>query len=495
MSAMYKVMLVDDEILDLKGMRTFIPWNELGMEVAAAVNNGFSALEFLENESVDVLVTDVRMPNMTGLELAKQAIDKYERLRVIFVSGYQDFQYIKQAMTLNAFSYVLKPMDDQELVEALQKVRADLDEEKKKVAQELAYHQMVPLLKNEYMLQLLNGESDASTLQKLRDEHGFSALQTPFTIAVLEDDERAGDWVRSYGIRHICKVDANRYALFCEQEDRLTDLIQALQSATIGIGLPVDELEAASVSYRQALEALDLKIFHGKGSIIHYSRVHEREMEHAEHLDIQLDALFEAMSNYELVRIHDELASLYELAGRLRTELAIHSFTMYIIMKLDNHLQAMNESLFELLGFDWKSLDVLESLETIDEINGWLRRKVYELSELLQQKKQRKNWKLIQQMIAYIQERLSENVTLKQVADTFSFSPNYLGQLFKEEMNQNFSEFLISLRMEKAGQLLRETNMKVYEVAEAVGYRYLPYFSRQFKEYYGSSPLEYRRKG
>lgn len=118
---MYKALIVDDEILDLEGMRTFIPWTELGLEVVDAVHNGFEALSVMESESIDVLVTDVHMPGMSGLDLVRKAKELYGRIKVIFVSGYQDFNYVKQAISLHAYNYVLKPMDDTELTEALKK--------------------------------------------------------------------------------------------------------------------------------------------------------------------------------------------------------------------------------------------------------------------------------------------------------------------------------------------------------------------------------------
>jgi len=131
MTAMYKVLLVDDEVLDLEGMRAFIPWTDLGMEVSAAVNNGFDAYEVLERERIDILVTDVRMPNMTGLELTKRGLTLQPHLKVIFVSGYQDFQFVKQALSLQACNYVLKPTDDDELIESLEKIRGELEQRRR----------------------------------------------------------------------------------------------------------------------------------------------------------------------------------------------------------------------------------------------------------------------------------------------------------------------------------------------------------------------------
>lgn len=124
---MYKVLIADDEVLDLEGMRRFIPWSELGLEVVAAVNNGYDACGVLEREHVDILVTDVHMPSMSGLELARKALTRAADIRVVFVSGYQDFHYVKEALALKAYSYVLKPMDDSELADVLLRIREELD--------------------------------------------------------------------------------------------------------------------------------------------------------------------------------------------------------------------------------------------------------------------------------------------------------------------------------------------------------------------------------
>ncbi|MFX3634867.1 MAG: response regulator [Candidatus Pristimantibacillus sp.] len=271
---MYKVLIADDDVLDLEGMRAFIPWMDLGLEVVAAVNNGYAAYDVLKDNKVDILVTDVHMPIMTGLELARKALNMpgCEDLSIIFVSGYQDFNYVKQALELKAYSYVLKPMDDSELIDALNKITKELNQK--------------------------------------RERH--------------------------------------------EVESALRE------------------------SYLQALQA--------------------------------------AENNHKAPAVGPN---------------------------------------------------------TIEP---------------------KKNTKLIQEMIQYTKQHMNRNVTLKEVADHFSFSPNYLGLMFKEEMGINFSEYVIALRMEKAGELLQDPKVKIYEVADRVGYRYMPYFSRQFKETFGMTPVEYRRK-
>lgn len=275
---MYKVLLADDEHLDLEGMRTFIPWSELGMEVVGAVSNGFSACELMERQAVDILVTDVNMPHMSGLELARRAMDRRPDVRVVFVSGHQDFHYVKQALSLKACSYVLKPMDDDELVASLRQITLELE------------------------------------------------------------------------------YEAHRK----RTEEQYLKMMQALEAQESG--KPEDARE----------------------------RQGEPEPPQQQHAP-----------------------------GSSR---------------------------------------------------------------------------LIREIVATMQARLHDNLTLKNIAQQFAFSPNYLGHLFKEETGQGFSEMLTELRMKRARELLKDPKVKIYEVAGQVGYRYMPYFSRQFKETFGMTPMEFRKR-
>lgn len=295
---MYKVLIVDDEELDLKGMQTFIPWESIGLEIVGAVHSGFDAYEILVREPVDILVTDVHMPSMSGLELAEKALGLHERIRVIFVSGYQDFHYVKQALSLRAWDYVLKPMDDAELEQALRKLADQLDREKAALA------------------------SSGLPLPAQMPSAQMPSMKTP----------------------------------------------------------PPTQEPSAQTPPTQAPSAQEPPTEQGQS------------------------------------------------------------------------LPAAASS------------------------------------------KPSKNARLIAEVVQYVESRLHENITLKEVADAFAFSPNYLGALFKEETGINFSEHLIDRKMKIAGEMLRGTRLRIYEIADRVGYKYMPYFSRQFKETFGVTPNEYRRR-
>ncbi|MEF3302691.1 helix-turn-helix domain-containing protein [Paenibacillus sp. GYB003] len=366
---MYKVLLADDEQLDLDGLRRFTPWEELGMEVAAAVNSGYAALDVMSRETIDVLVTDIRMPNMSGLELARQAAALRPGLKVVFVSGYADFQYAKQAIQMNACSYVLKPVDDEDMAQALR------------------------------------------------------------TAAESLDRERFGD-----------------------------------------------------------------NMFYGKGRLIGPGGRDPRVARDVAEPDAVLGDMFAAISRYELVRIDDAIGDLFALASSVGTKHAAYHFVLYAIAKLDDYLREFNESFYKLTGTELQSMELLFRFETAEDVRSWLRRKTFEISEKLHRKRVKKNRRLVEEIKRYVEERLDGSVTVRDAANRFSFAPNYLGHLFKEETGINFSDYVIARRLEKARRLLQDPKLKVYEVAGLVGYRSLTYFSRHFKDTFGMTPGEYRRR-
>ncbi|MHA6483257.1 response regulator [Paenibacillus sp. strain BS8-2] len=521
---MYNVLLVDDEELDLEGMKQFIPWSELDMVVKGGVNNALSACELLETQEIDILVSDVNMPYMSGLELARIALQRRPNIRIIFVSGYQEFSYVQQALSLKAYSYVLKPMDDSELVASLMKVKRDLDDERKMREVEEAYKHLIPIAKSDLLIRLFEGE--AASLKeyggKLPVSQDLEQLKWPARVAVMELDaggalgsdstllEMSRMFVRQLhdGIgaigSHIpyCRMDAKRIALIVE-EQRLGEELKQLQlvaskglnlSITTGLGTAVDGAEGLALSYKQAVEAVEGKMFLGKGITIKFEEAQSKpEMMDARELDIRMAALLQAMSDYNLVLLHDECDNLFRSIASLRSKCTVQNVSGYIIWKLDNYLNARNENLFELLGIELNNLDILMQMDTITDIRAWLIRRLYELSERLHEKASSKDGRFIRNVMATMKERMGENITLKDIALHFSFSPSYLGFLIKEKSGQTFNELLVQLRMERACELLKQPKLKIYEVSDQVGYRYLPYFSRQFKEKFGMTPMEYRK--
>ncbi|BBH23651.1 DNA-binding response regulator [Paenibacillus baekrokdamisoli] len=523
---MYNVLLVDDEDLDLNALRLFIPWDQLNMKVAGAMNNAVSAMELINQTKLDILITDIRMPQMSGLELAKLALERNKDIRIIFISGHEDFTYAKQALSLNACSYILKPVDDEEVYEALTKVKELLDMEQSQKKTEKAYKEIAPLLKNELFLQLLEGKASEMEYPLYYEECGLPSLFEFLRVAVIEIDDvtlklkgynenERSDILKLLirDIAHACRtqgydavfpVSSHRVAVIyadnqSSADDQWSTVADAFRiassySITIGLSREFTEVNKLSEAYRQALQALEYKMFLGKDRIIPFSDIKQKHVELAGNIDAQIEGLFLAIKNYDLLYIYDRNGDLFYYLKSIQSKATAYNVLLYVIVKLDTWLHTLNESMFGLLDIQPQNLEVIHHFETIDEIQLWLRNVMYELSEILNIKKQKKNQKLIKEIIDYIHLHIHEVVTLRNAANAFSYTPNYLGFLFKEEMDLTFTDYVIQARLLKAQELLAETHLKIYEVADKVGYRNLNYFSRQFKDSFGMSPLEFRKQ-
>ncbi|WNS45423.1 response regulator [Paenibacillus sp. MMS20-IR301] len=520
---MYKVLLVDDELLDLSGLECFMNWDEMDMEVCAAASSGFEALEVLETEQVDIIVTDIKMPIMTGMELARRALELNPQLKIVFVSGYEDFQYAKQAISLSACGYVLKPVDDDDLRRTLMDVKGNLDKERAQSHLEHYFSESEPLLKRELFIQLLDGVPDEGKAMPLLRRMGIPwHSATPLYTALLEPDDLAWklngyseaaraeiEQQLSLSVEQFCtgqeiqfcRLDPFHYALILEERvehEALRELIMCAVSGTplsvtVGAGPLVTGLKELHYSFRRAKEAVELKLFLGKGKLILHTDARGPVTARAKDLDDILQALFQAMSSYRLVAVDDCMEELFVGVAHMETKLEIYQLFLHVVTKLDAYLHTINEDFYMALGLDRKRLSILYHFETTQDMKSWLRRRMFELSEHLQRKRQGKKRKLVQEITAYIEERLEQNVMLRDAANHFSFSPNHLGQIFYEETGSYFSDYVSLRRLERVKLLLGDPKLKVYEAAQQAGYKNLSHFSKQFKDYYGISPGDYRR--
>lgn len=520
---MYKVLLVDDELLDLEGLARFMDWVGLDMEVCASAASGFEALETLKSQAVDIMVTDIKMPIMSGIELARRALELVPQLKIIFVSGYEDFHYARQAISLNAFGYVLKPVDDEELRKALAEVKAELDQERERSHLELYFSESQSHLRQELLQQLLEGTPETDNVLSLLESIGMPWQSLRLYAAVLEPDDlswklngfddrvkrdvkvKLGEAVDAFCRDErieACRLEGFRHALILEEgyePERLLHLIKRVAeaspvTATIGVGPVASRLSMLHLSCNGAKEALARKLFLGKGRLIRHTDGKGALSDNVRDLDHILETLFAAMSAYELVKVDDCIEELFVLVGAMDTKLAIYQLFLHIVSRLDAYLHTLNEDFYDMLGLEMKNLNILYHFETISDMKSWLRRRMFELSELLHRKRRSKKRRLVEEIEAYVEANLEGGLMLREAANHFAFSPNHFGQIFYEETGTYFSDYVTAKRLERVRQLLMDPKLKVYEAAHRVGYKNLSHFSKQFKDYFGVSPGDFRRQ-
>ncbi|MBC8081232.1 MAG: response regulator, partial [Gorillibacterium sp.] len=490
---MYKVLLVDDEMLDLEGLERLTPWDTFGMEVVSAVNSGFEALDYLQAHPVDILISDIRMPIMSGLDLARKATELYPKLKILFVSGYEDFSYAKQAIQLNAFGYILKPIDDGEVVRVLSHVMKELNEEDQVKKLENDFRKSLLRNHDERMFQWLTGASEGEydfslldeQLSKWKLQHGayqVGLLELDDVMIKLErltETEKQAILAKTHqalatgcddeGLALACRGEGYRWVVILAGDlrlERLKRLLENIQrnttlTITVGLGGTATSLKDLPQSYQSAKNKLSFKIFCGKNRVITDSDIEAYQLQDVMNLDDILEELFEATSQYDLVRIDDCLELIYRNVKGLGKKMAVYNITLHVIVKLDSYLFRMNENLKSIMGMDTTKLDFLYDFETVNDIQSWLRRRLFEISEMLQLKKLRKNHKLVEGVEDYVVKNLESDLSLKDVAHSFAFSPNYLGHLFKEEKGENFSDYVIRRRLERAAELLINPKLKI----------------------------------
>jgi two-component system response regulator YesN len=517
------ILLVDDEAVDLEWLRRRVAGSGLqSLHVVGTAKNGFTALEAMEQERIDIILSDIRMPIMSGMEFARKAKAINPLVHIIFISGHQDFSYAKEAIQLNASGYLLKPVDDNELNEMLTLLCAKIEKERK---QNLSLTETLTLVNQELLLRWFN-ESTPGQVEAHIHSYLTPLLQGGSAVAMIEIDDLTWkikktseeewrlftvsitDFIRNFAEKkHLGSVMTSydyRFVLLSTVEEEyfavlLEELITAFSQAfpftlTIGIGMYTTVIEKLHDSYRQAQAALSIKWILGKNRLIRDASEWSPKTTMASNLEVIVEHMLRAMLEYDLVTIDDCLLQLFNGDEPLSQKNDVYDLIIRITSKLHADLQQMNENLYEILKWDSHQPNILFQFETVHDILSWLRRRFFELSELLYLKKQRQKRKLIDEITSYVEKRLEQKITLNEVAAHFDFTPNYLGHLFKAETNTLFSDFLNELRMKHVCELLLDPTMKIYEIAERVGYKNMIYFNRQFKQTMGMSPGEYRKK-
>ncbi len=443
---MLRVMLVDDEPLALEGLSILIDWQKEGFSVCASCNSGTEALEALIAHRPHLIVTDIRMPDMDGLALMAAARDRGYDGAFIVVSGYSDFEYAKRAMRLNVAGYLLKPVDPAEASQVLEQVRKSLiNKELKHRLPQAAYQQAVTAL--------LTGQTP-------KNQPPLEGVWQLFTWGVpLPYDVVAAilEGFQDTGIRATTHILDGKEWLVLHSKDTL-------------MAAPLDSLRRALLAHRRELaasretstakELMELRL-----AICAQLDDCEAELVHrAQELKDAVSLLqYEAFEQKS-----DDLLSFCELRGSAAKTKAYELFHALCAQQFAQETDKLR-SLLSGSSQDIKSLGRLAM-------------------HLLTPDPKR----LSGQVKAYLAAHHAEQLTLFGVAKALGYNATYLGRVFREETGSGFRDFLNSLRIQKAAEMLLQTNLPVHLVADAVGYVQYKQFLIHFKQCYGKTPKEYR---
>lgn len=523
---MIHLLLVDDEESTREGLAEFIPWSKIGIHRLDIAKNGKEAMELVRSISPDILLTDIRMPNMDGIELASRVRQLLPECKIIFISGFADKEYLKSAIRLNAVGYIEKPLNIKEITDLLTQTAELCEVEKQKKNHEVDVNKRIeegiPLLKQRIGAQLASEKAgDENILQEL-EAIGFNTSfpwkYTTFAIRFKFKDHAdsgpmnilpeklLGDLLASDQLTPVFSGFNNGGTLLLHAalESHSASGVQSLAERmkeylrqvcgnhvliSIGIGRTVPALKELHISFRTALEAIRRIFFHGYGTIIPY---HEAEPTAPDN-DIFpgegfIAALREGSKDKAIAAVKNVT---FNLRGEWKAEKVRACFLkLFIALEAEADKRGISRSLFSEQG---NEEEILMNLETVHDLSDFLLKRIEMFFEAMERKIQMGG--PLYEVTRYIEEHYGDSgLSVKSIAVYANYSHFYLCNLFKKNMGITINEYITRMRMDKAKELLKDKKMKMYEVSKKVGYGNLNYFIKLFKKYEGCTPAEFKEK-
>ncbi|MCM8710735.1 response regulator [Clostridium sp. SYSU_GA19001] len=504
---MFSVLLVDDEILELETLRDYVDWNSLGVQVVATARNGKEALEKACKYKPDIIITDIKMPIMDGIEFTKGLRKQNINSKIIFLTGYDDFTYAKNALKVNAIDYILKPVDMNELKDVILKAKKDLEKDK------LSAHSLKVFIQNCFY-KLLHEDEPSKIVSIISDiktdsSHDFASFS--YYVININSKQKVLNLIENF----IYSFD--EHAQLIEENCTCTIIIRTDKHHTSSLEefisflkykLDINQCFNASIIYsdfkstltelantfNSLIYARENVFYLGKNSIIKASKNFNKKT-----------------TEYSTPSIDKELSS------------AIFSYDKGIVYKVINEYiklltdkkypkASVIQSVYNLLVFIWDNFliqnpeiskthasknELWEKLSICEDIND-VKLIIFDYTEKIVDylliKKKDKNQYVVDKIFNFIDKNYHKPITIDDIAKEVYLSSNYIRSIFKEKTGETILEYLTNYRLKKASELLKNKSLKVHDISNMVGYENVSYFCTIFAKKFGASPNDYRKK-
>jgi two-component system response regulator YesN len=544
---MIEILLVDDESYVTESIVHSIPWSELGVDHVYQANSAMQALQILEEHSIDIVVTDIRMPTMNGLQLIEIIGDRWPNIRNILLTGHSDFEYAKKAIQLHASDYILKPVNDGEFLLSISNVIESLKDEwgQSERYQQLLYHMKsdVSVLKANLMHELLLGrrQSHKSIQDKLIqydihlkvedpavmmliqlgkqfsefDHHSVSLIE--FAVGNIAEDVFTEDFhVWSCKAPHDClillaalKPDYHHRIQMAkdyekQRKSKLDALVHVFQRSVSNylkgdISIMITGWfqfpDGISTAYRTGLSAFYL-VEQKTTTTVQYLE----ELSYGKNPSVKsIESLYKPPTFIHLLeskqwevaaqKINDVITDLehtsFSREHIYEVYLSVTNAFMYIAHKQGLFMHQVDQGGVDL----FLDQSVIHSLE---KLKGWSMGLLNKLKSELSDNDHHTRSYLIKQIQEIVANELGQDISVKTIADRVYLHPVYLSKIYKMEMGESLGDYIIRMRMERALYYLKNTNKKIYEITMELGYQNPQYFSKMFKKHHGMTPIEFR---
>lgn len=535
---MLKVIIADDEQKVCKLIHHLVDWESMGLEVAAIINDGENALKAIKEIRPDIVITDIRMPGYDGIELIRRVKEILPEVYFIIISGYSHFEYAQKAIKYGVENYLLKPIKKKELIDTLAKIiekhnLVQIDDTRQKELKKIVYSSKEKAKKNFLAEILFNPASFSHGFDfELINKEYYSHFQDGFfVIAIIrpflelgEDNEEmkallltkiqslVNEKLESICLELITIIWEEQIVCLINTDDpklssikkqfnkikidiaNLKDIFQKA-NVVIGIGEVTDTLSYIYSNIEKAETAVRYRFCRQGAYIIEYkeSSTTSSKIENSNLMDLSMKSRF--LSYFETLAIDkviDELSDI-KLAFKKNANNSQLIFDWYNEL-IDIILYGARSQLDMINTYDttWfrKQFD---KFYTLDDMFSWLKNWITEEFERYKDIKKNRDAKPIRIAKQYINENFNKAISLEEISSMIGFNPAYFSSMFKKETGENFIDYVMNTRIQNAKSYLLQTDMKVDEVALAVGYSDVKYFTRLFKKKTGLSPREFRK--
>lgn len=497
---MRQILIVDDEKFIRVGMRSILERFRPGSYNVTESKNGQEAIELIESQEFDIVITDIRMPKLNGLEFAKQISKRFKSIKVIILSGYNDFNYAIESMKYGVKGYLLKPVECVKMLELLDDIEKDLlqEENNSKTIKEYS--------KNQIKYILLKENIEYQEIEKIVSHMKMRIFENPYYVAVIHGKSKyCENFKKSFDDFYHEGLEISFYdykgdlVLICHYKICLQKFMYEILEEQIGINIGVSEISQDKNDikrlYSQAGEASEFAYIKSDSKIVSYMDIKKRPIEISGYNKLVM-LLIQKLESNDFGDIEQMIAEIFDRDKILASQISLfHSLIEMINKDIFEYLKNKIPQMFNKLILkyerisDYRQFDNLDTY--IDEFVDFMR----EVNKYIKDMKLRmSNGKDIDVAIDYIKDNYFRDINMAMVSNYVSLNYTYFSQLFKEQTGMNFVDYLKQIRVEKAKKLLKETDLKVYEIAEKVGFQNPKHFMKTFKIMLDMSPSEFRSK-
>ena len=543
---MLKTFLVEDEVVIREMIKKMIPWEQYGFELAGEAADGEMALPLILKSKPDLLITDIKMPFMDGLTLCRLVKKELPDIRIVILSGYDDFNYAKQAISIGVEDYLLKPITKNAFIERLEEIHNRYEHEKT----QREYYEKFRLEMQEYEKNasrdffetLVRADSDLAELYRRADKLNLDIVAEAYNILIFTPDtsegnynsyEECSDWeaevqdkINTYFLNHpvaiLFRHQVFSYAILVKgQKDTIEknteECVKAIQDIMnqterrtdwfIAVGKSADRLSMLGHSYRTAVRANSFRYLYD-GHILDYQSLEAQKENPSDSCredsvqlrNVNINALNPAilqkfLSSGLAEEVDDFIRDYFNAIGQEPMSSLV--FRNYVVLNVRFSVLSFLKKLgcddSEISGQEMENI-MGETGKTIEAAVAYCGKILKKAIALRDENAGDQNRSVLKLAVDFIDHNyMDEEISLNKAAHVANVSANHFSALFSQNMGQTFTEYLTDLRMNKAKELLRCTAMRSSEIAGEVGYKDAHYFSYLFKKTQGMTPSEYRK--